>query len=179
MVIGFVEQTRQTFLTEVVPEGADGQVRRVANRFALAAAAGELATFWGIVPWETHEAAIAAQMCFDNWLDRRGGIGAAEDIRGVEQVLATLDADGMALFAPWNELTTKEQFGWRRQSDDSAWEFLAAAEGFARLIGQRDKKAMEAALVKAGVLAVEADGKHGKVWTVCGKSARLHRLRLV
>lgn len=40
-----------TWLAAAVPPGADGQVRRVAGRFALVAIAGELAARQGVLPW--------------------------------------------------------------------------------------------------------------------------------
>jgi putative DNA primase/helicase len=37
---------------QYVPDGADGQVERVAQRFALIAMGGELAQQRGILPWQ-------------------------------------------------------------------------------------------------------------------------------
>lgn len=48
------------FLAARVPDGADGQVQRVAKRFALTAAAGELARAFGVLPWQEGEATRAA-----------------------------------------------------------------------------------------------------------------------
>src|SRR5437763_5958175 len=47
---------QKQFITENCPASADGQVHRVANRFAVVAAAGELATALGIFPWSEGEA---------------------------------------------------------------------------------------------------------------------------
>ena len=47
-----VKGLRQQFISDHLPTGADGQVRSVAGRFGVVAAAGELATEWGILPWE-------------------------------------------------------------------------------------------------------------------------------
>ena len=40
------------FVSRICPANADGQVKRVALRFAVCAAAGSLAEDWGIVPWK-------------------------------------------------------------------------------------------------------------------------------
>lgn len=50
-----------------------GQVGRVLRRFALLAAAGELASRWGIVPWPAGEAEAAARRVFEEWIAARGG----------------------------------------------------------------------------------------------------------
>ena len=42
----------EKFARSLVPDGADGQVERVAELFALVAFAGELAIEAGILPWE-------------------------------------------------------------------------------------------------------------------------------
>ena len=48
-----VKGLRQQFISDHLPAGSDGQVRSVCGRFGVVAAAGELATEWGILPWET------------------------------------------------------------------------------------------------------------------------------
>lgn len=45
----------------------DGQIGRVAKRFALVAAAGELAIGYGILPWQAGAAADFARECFEAW----------------------------------------------------------------------------------------------------------------
>jgi putative DNA primase/helicase len=62
-----VEALRKDFMKENVPQSASGQVQRVAMRFALAAAGGELATKAGITGWSNGEAIKAAVRCFKDW----------------------------------------------------------------------------------------------------------------
>ncbi|WP_051640632.1 DUF927 domain-containing protein [Thiomicrorhabdus sp. Milos-T2] len=50
----------------------DSQVSRVLSRFALVAAAGELACDMQIVSWDKGEALEAISRCFKAWLDDRG-----------------------------------------------------------------------------------------------------------
>jgi putative DNA primase/helicase len=45
------------------PADADGQVKRVARRFLLCAVAGELASAWGLLPWEKGEALVSVKKC--------------------------------------------------------------------------------------------------------------------
>lgn len=60
-------ETIRTFLTQAARDGDSGQVRRVARRFAVIAAAGELAIEWDIVPWLSGSALEAALALFRRW----------------------------------------------------------------------------------------------------------------
>lgn len=86
------------WLTANLPAQADGQVGRAASRFALVAAAGELATALEIVPWSPGEASEAAARCFADWLAVRGGSGPQEITAGLRQVRAFLELHGTSRF---------------------------------------------------------------------------------
>jgi putative DNA primase/helicase len=62
-------------LSEHLPDGAAGQVRSVAKRFAVIGAAGELASCYGITGWPEGEAVLAADICFKGWLSARNTTG--------------------------------------------------------------------------------------------------------
>lgn len=49
----------------------DGQVERVAHRFAVIAVAGMLGTKWGLTGWNPAEVASAAKEAFVDWFERR------------------------------------------------------------------------------------------------------------
>ncbi|WP_272658498.1 DUF927 domain-containing protein [Providencia sp. PROV148] len=72
---------------QYVPEGADGQIKRAANRFALVAASGELAI--NITGWEEGEAFRGVKACFDAWLLERGD-GSHESNQALEAVKSQL-----------------------------------------------------------------------------------------
>lgn len=55
------------FMSAHVRPGADGQVDRAGQRFALIAAAGELATMMGVTPWRAGEATAAAAWALTQW----------------------------------------------------------------------------------------------------------------
>ena len=121
---------RQQFISDHVSEGSDGQVRSVAGRFGVVAAAGELATEWGILPWETGEATQAAAICFRAWLDQRGGIGSGEVQAGIRQVQAFFEQHGTSRFPEiGDELRTINRCSWRRR-DGEGWEFLVLPEAW-------------------------------------------------
>lgn len=67
------------WLRKMVPPGADGQVQRAGQRFALVGVAGELATEGGITGWPPGAAAEAAEAIFREWLRDRGSTGSRED----------------------------------------------------------------------------------------------------
>lgn len=106
-----VSSHRQKFLAAHVPAGADGQVSRVAVRFALAGAAGELAAAWGIVPWPARDAVAAAARCFRDWLEERGGVEAAEDHAALEAVRRFVSLHGTSRFEPMGDLIPISAFG--------------------------------------------------------------------
>lgn len=84
---------------KTVPPNADSQVKRVADRFAVIAAAGRWATIKGILPWEEDTAEWAAATCFNAWLSQRGGTGAGEHQKGIQAVLEFIDLHGKSRFA--------------------------------------------------------------------------------
>ena len=127
-----VRTTRDRWLREHLPPKADGQVARVAGRFALIAAAGELAVGWDILPWPEGEASGAAATTFRAWIDRRGGVEAGEITSGIEQVRAFLEAHGSSRFesiqkpsAFPGEGRTINRAGFRRHANegDELWEY--------------------------------------------------------
>jgi len=85
-----VETARTEFAQRHRLHEADGQVQRVARRFALVAAAGELATWYGLTGWENGEATVAALTCFTSWRDSWTPSGSRENERAIEQVRAFL-----------------------------------------------------------------------------------------
>jgi len=87
---------------EMCPEGAHGQVSRVASRFALVGVAGELATGAGITGWAQGEAVAAACACFEAWLEGRGGAGNTEHTAILRQVSGFFQAHGDSRFVWWH-----------------------------------------------------------------------------
>jgi putative DNA primase/helicase len=58
-----------SFLKAVLPQNATGVVPRAALRFALVAAAGEIATGLKLTGWKKGEAFRAAKKCFASWME--------------------------------------------------------------------------------------------------------------
>nr|WP_249177181.1 DUF927 domain-containing protein [Burkholderia ambifaria] len=91
-----------------VPDGAHGQVARVAQRFALVGAAGELATEAGVTGWNEGASMVAAEAVFKSWLTLRGSHGNAETIAMLRQVRAFFEAHGDARFI-WMQRSTDDR----------------------------------------------------------------------
>ena len=74
------------------PENATSQDNRVFERFMFVGFAGELATKYGITGWLPGEAYKAALICFQSWLQEKGGVGDLEEKRLIEQTLSFFEA---------------------------------------------------------------------------------------
>jgi putative DNA primase/helicase len=114
----------QALTAQWMPQGASGQVERVAARFALVGVAGELATEAGLTGWEPSESEWAARACFDAWLAARGGAGNGEVMAMLRQVRRFLESDGDGRFTWWHRATddhnakTLHRAGFRRMLDE-------------------------------------------------------------
>jgi putative DNA primase/helicase len=86
------------FVADHVPRGADGQIKRVAKRFGLIAAAGELACQLDIVPWQKGVARAAAIWAFKEWFKARGGNGPEEERMIIQQVRLYIGQYGKSRF---------------------------------------------------------------------------------
>jgi uncharacterized protein (DUF927 family) len=99
----FVHDLIEKFLAATLPLKRDGQVERIGRRFAIVAAAGELAPKWGITGWQPGESTNAATKCFTACLDQRGGADNLEALRAVNQVRAFLQRHVHAHFVEWGQ----------------------------------------------------------------------------
>jgi uncharacterized protein (DUF927 family) len=153
------------FCDQYVPNGADGQVRRVAQRFGLIAAGGELAKLYGIAPWERGAAVAACGRCFTDWLEIRGDHGAAENRAAIDQVRSFLLAHGTARFVPaWEKedqsrVPIRDVAGYRRKVDDG-WDYYATTSAWKEEICAGIDPRRTATLLKERGYTVCGDGPH-------------------
>lgn len=84
----------------ICPPDATEQVRRVAKRFALVLAGGLAAQRAGLLPPDM-EILPHVQSCLDDWLEARGGAGAAEDAAILAAVRLSSSSTGQAASRTW------------------------------------------------------------------------------
>jgi len=164
-MMGQFEQAR-------VPLGADGQVTRAARLLGLIGSAGELATAWGIVPWQPGAAMEAADKALKDWIAQRGGLAAAEEQDGIEQVRLYLAMYGESRFDTVEGDVGRSanlRAGWRRGTSESR-EWLILPSAFRHEVCEgRDATALARALAKRGMLILDGQGKFSRCeWTPLG-----------
>lgn len=151
------------FVAEHTRADAPGQVLRVARRFGLVAAAGELATAHGLTGWQGGEALNAVGRCFTAWLDGFGGDSSREDRTLFAQVRAFFEAHGAGRFEDMSatvEQRIPNRAGFWRDSEDGERQFLVLPEVFKREVCHGfDARAAAQSLVKAGVIQPGKDGR--------------------
>ncbi|WP_317986429.1 hypothetical protein [Aeromonas schubertii] len=129
----------------MTPEGAGNQVGRAINRFALVAAAGELATRLGITGWQAGEANKAARTCLDAWLADRGHLGNQEDATTLRQIRQFFTAYQYSRFADWDDPNHRpvQTVGYRKNPklrSDEGVVFYVLPEGWKEITKGRDYK---------------------------------------
>ncbi|MBS0483994.1 MAG: DUF927 domain-containing protein [Proteobacteria bacterium] len=158
---------RQKFEKATLSSAASGQAQRVAARFALAGAAGELASDWGITGWPPGEAMQAAITCFKAWLQAFGGEGNKEERAMIEQVRHFLELHGEGRFADIDRSIvddnhapkTLNKAGFREKNHEGNLEFFAYPEVFKTEICKGfDYKAVARLLIDRGFM--KGDGKN-------------------
>lgn len=163
---------QREFVAEHCPAGADGQVSRVAARFGLVAAAGEMATAFGVVPWQPGEATASALRCYRAWLDVRGGIEPTEEKHGIAAVRRFIELHGSSRFEAMGGLVRTDnagapiearvpnRAGFRRQDGNGGIEYLILPEVWrTEVCAGLDAVAVAKTLNKHGLLI----GKDGKL----------------
>jgi putative DNA primase/helicase len=106
----------------------DGQVHRAAERLGLIAAAGEIATDFGITPWASGEATSAANWALEQWIALRGGTQAAEVTQAIGQVRLFIEQHGKSRFERADFVDDRpihDRAGWRSgNGPDAEWWIL-------------------------------------------------------
>lgn len=131
-VVPYIQNATEEFLLGCSLDDSDGQVYRVAKRFAVVAAAGELATTFGITGWESGEASQATKACFLDWLNARGGNTSQEELSILSQVKRFFEQHGESRFTPWDALPeqkTINRAGFRKFLDKGV-EYFVLPETF-------------------------------------------------
>ncbi len=161
---------KKDFVERHVDPKSDGQVKRVADRFALVAYGTELAIQFGVLPYEEGEATQAGATCFLSFVEARGGSSSHEADEAVKQVQAFIEMHHSSRFAliggtPENLIEEKiyKQVGYRRKRDGGAYEFLFFTGAFNEEVCKGfDPLFVKKTLLKQGRLRVDSDGRYTK-----------------
>lgn len=151
------------FVQAHLPEGATGQVARGVRRFALIAAAGEMAARVGVLPWGPGVADQAAATVLRQWIVGRGGTGSSEDRQAIERVRGFLEQHGSSRFEPVcadeHLPRTINRAGFWREGD-AGREYLVLREAWKNEVcAGLDASRVANVLADAGMLRRGGDGK--------------------
>ncbi|MDY0185563.1 MAG: DUF927 domain-containing protein [Desulfuromonadaceae bacterium] len=174
----WIVQQEQEFISQAVPAAASGQVHRVAKRFALVAAGGELGTLYGVTGWPQGEAMAAALKCFGSWLSRRGTAGHGEVEQLLRQVSEFFERHGESRFTDMSskiKAPTLNRVGFRRSieygldTDNRRTEYFVLPAVFKTELCQGfDPRWCAQVLVDKGLLALGNDKKPQSVHRLPG-----------
>ncbi len=163
-----VDQIRSEFFNEYVKPDAEGQVKRVASRFVVLAAAGELAIKLGILPYKVGEAFEAVGTCFQAWLEERGGNGNYEAEEAIKQVCSFIETHHSSRFEVMGEENSEpakdkimNQVGYKRKTSEGSYEFLIFPQTFDKEICKGlNPKFVKETLADRGLLIRDCQGKY-------------------
>ena len=113
-----IKQIQQEFKIKYIPENSSGQVTRVASRFGLIAAAGELAIRFGILPLAVGDAVESISKCFRSWGNERGNTQDLEQKQAIAQVKSFLEKYGDSKFINIGEnslIKPLERYGYKQK----------------------------------------------------------------
>jgi len=140
-----------------------GQVTRVARRFALIAAAGELANKMNITGWPEQTAYSLVYQCFIDWISSRGSLMPQEEDAGLEKVRLFFQLHGDSRFARWEQESDRaiiQRAGFKKQDAEGTWEFYVFSEVFKSEICKGiDPSYIAKICIKHGLLLPSSDGK--------------------
>ncbi|MBL8448006.1 MAG: DUF927 domain-containing protein [Zoogloeaceae bacterium] len=121
---GALRRAQDAFMSAAkLPEGASGQVIRAAQRFALVAAAGELAGAAQVTGWPKGAANAAAQRCLAAWVEGRGGSAPQEEMNLLRQVRRFFEMHAESRFTDYGRADREDDHaprtmlraGWKKE----------------------------------------------------------------
>ena len=173
-----LRESSDRFIATYVPDDASGEVRRVAERFAVVAFAGEMASVCRhrLTGWPKGEATRGVATCFQAWMHRRGGAGSADTDALLSRVRAFFEAHGQSRLEPLNSMQAaspvRDRAGFRRLDGVGVTEYMVLQESFNReLCAGFDARQAARELVDVGWLKPSGDGRPSQVVRIPGLGA--------
>lgn len=160
-------------------EGAEGQEKRAAGRFALIALAGELATEYGITGWPPGAATEAAIIGYQTWRAQRGQ-GNEEKHQIFNALLDFIERHGDSRFSDMDKKdsgqTIRDRAGYWRDENDVRTYYLNK-NGMREALHESDFNLALDVLEQNSVIPPgNSRGERAKAVRVHGKSTKLYRV---
>jgi uncharacterized protein (DUF927 family) len=167
-IVQAARRIKKKFIDDNVPEGASGEVYRVASRFGVVAAAGESAE--EITGWQPGEALAAAETMFNSWLAGRGTSGAGDIETSIRQVRVFIELHGASRFQEANPPADRQgdffqekiinRAGFKDKDADGELEYLIFPEVYKQEVCRGfDSTEVAKALVERSYMVTESGGK--------------------
>jgi putative DNA primase/helicase len=181
-----VQQRAEALIEELLARTTEvtGELRRVARRFALIAASGELAQRALQLPWPGDEVFRAILICFDAWLDARGGAGPSEIISARDAIRAAIERHGESRFrdlnSEWTRDGVRDLLGYRFRDAEGRLVYGFTTTGWRDILRPVANPASVAKILAAeGVLLTNSKGEAPPrlVKTIDGMSKALYAVR--
>lgn len=159
----YIREFMRIFIKNLAIDNAEGQVKRAASRFALIAAAGELASALDITGWQKGESTQAAKKCFYAWLSERGGVGQQEEQQIISQIMGFFQKNSQSNFAVWGDniskISNKAGFVRKAESNDEQNGFFVETQMFKNeLCFGHNRKQVIRVCIDKGWLIPDKDG---------------------
>lgn len=179
-VEAIINGIRQQYL----PKDASAQAIRVFNHFALIAAAGELASQFGITGWEVEDAVKGVMKCFQDWIESRGDTGMHEEKEALLQVRTFFELHGESRFTSWDrdandKNRTSNRVGYRKETEEGT-EFYVFPNLFrSEICKGLDHRLVEQVCIKHKYLSPSPDGAPTRAERLPGavKTKRCYRFK--
>lgn len=141
---------------------SSGQEARAAERFAIAALAGELAIKFGILDVASGAPTEAMVTLFEDWRDRRGS-GQSEDTKILGSISDYLTRHGDSQFSELGDTSAvRDRAGWWKNGADGRRVWLFTSEGLHRAAPGYEVRRIADALESAGWLAERGSSERAK-----------------
>lgn len=151
----------------------NAQAGRIADRFAVMALAGELATEWGFTGWPADTAANACKQLFSEWLAESGS-GNLEDrqiLRAIREYIEEFGDSRFTDIARANQPgqpTLNQRSGYYELGITDEKTYLFSSTGLQRAAPNHGTRQIISALIEAGALTKTDKGSPSKTIRVPG-----------
>jgi len=172
-----VKSNVKNFIDTHMKNVESGQVIRAAHRFALIAAAGELAIEWDIFPWKVGDAEAAASFGLKQWIDQRGGVGDQELTNAINRLIDFVEKNENRFMNlddyEARPITNLAGYRWRdHERDEVNYGFIPSV--FSKEICRSmNKNDVFAELLKRGWVTLNKAGKVKETKTVHGRNRKV------